>query len=51
MIPKEYLPIYILCIYSAFKLFLRYPMDILWVSYGYPMVKDGSWPYNVRTRY
>ncbi len=31
--------LYILCIYSLFMLYLRYPMVILWLSYGYPMVQ------------
>lgn len=34
--------VYILRIYSMIMLFLRYPMGILWVSYGYPMVKYAS---------
>ena len=32
--------IYILRIYRLFHAFLRYPMVILWLCYGYPMVRD-----------
>ena len=32
--------IYILCIYIVKYSILCYPMVTLWLSYGYPMVKD-----------
>ena len=35
--------IYILCIYMQNGGVLRYPMVILWVSYGYPMVRAARW--------
>ena len=39
--------IYILCIYieNVMKCakWSKYPMGILWVCYGYPMVKSGGW--------
>ena len=40
--------VYILRIYTEdvqfFLMFWRYPMVILWLCYGYPMVRDADWP-------